>query len=241
MRDLLLTSTFLSAYSQSDYFGKLIFLGLFTLSICSWVVMIHKIRLTRKTKYHCFKFENIFGKRKENVLNFGLDNFTSYLNPYFVIYSSVKEKTLEVLNKNSFFSKCDISEVYLTDSDLELIASEVDATISHEAKFLEKNLFVLSTVITLAPFLGLLGTVWGILLTFSNLQSNGLTGANASVLTGLSLALATTVIGLVVAIPALIGYNYLKSYISDLTREMEHFSHNLITTLALQYKKVEKK
>jgi len=241
MRALILSSTFLSAFSQSDFFGKLIFLGLFALSISSWVVIIYKISITRKTKFNSFKFENIFSKRKENILNFHLDSFNSYLNPYYVIYSSVKTKTLEILKKNSFFSNCDLAEVYLSDSDVELIESEVDATISHQIKFLEKNLFVLSTVITLAPFLGLLGTVWGILLTFSNLQASGIASANSSVLSGLSLALATTVIGLVVAIPALIGYNYLKSYISDYTKEMEHFSHNLMTTLELQYKKVEKK
>ena len=63
--------------------------------------------------------------------------------------------------------------------------------------------------------MGLLGTVWGILVTFSGLQSNGLSSANSSVLSGLSMALGTTVFGLVVAIPALVGYNYLKSIIGD--------------------------
>jgi len=102
---------------------------------------------------------------------------------------------------------------------------------------LEKNLFVLSTIVTLGPFLGLLGTVWGILLTFSELHSRGISSSNAAMLAGLSMALATTVIGLVVAIPAVIGYNYIKNAGREYLREMEDFSQVLLSTLELQYRK----
>jgi biopolymer transport protein TolQ len=104
---------------------------------------------------------------------------------------------------------------------------------------LEKNIFVLSTIVTLAPFLGLLGTVWGILLTFSDLQAKGSTAGSANMLTGLSLALTTTVLGLLIAIPALIGYTYLKNKLREYKRETEDFSHRLLTVIELHYRKPE--
>ena len=113
------------------------------------------------------------------------------------------------------------------------------AIVSTQIKNLEKNLFILSTVVTLAPFLGLLGTVWGILITFSELQSHTMGSANQLVLGGLSLALATTVLGLFIAIPALIGYNYLKHAISDYATEMENFSIELVASVEMQYRKVD--
>jgi biopolymer transport protein TolQ len=104
---------------------------------------------------------------------------------------------------------------------------------------LEKDLFILSTSVTLAPFLGLLGTVWGILVTFSELQAGSSAGSNTAIIGGLSTALSTTVLGLVIAIPALIAYNYLKNNLRMFTSDMEDFLHNLISTLELQYRKVD--
>ena len=108
-----------------------------------------------------------------------------------------------------------------------------------ELKQHAQGLPVLDTVITLAPLLGLLGTVWGILLTFSQLQEKGAIASNASMLSGLSLALATTVVGLLVAIPALVGYNYLKNGLREYRREAEDFANLLLTSLELYYRKPE--
>ncbi|HSX12494.1 MAG TPA: MotA/TolQ/ExbB proton channel family protein, partial [Rhabdochlamydiaceae bacterium] len=117
--------------------------------------------------------------------------------------------------------------------------SHVTATISAQNKNLEKNLYVLSTIVTLAPFMGLLGTVWGILMTFSGLQDGGAIGANSSILGGLSTALATTVMGLIIAIPALISYNYLKNAVRNYASDMDDFLTLLLSNIELQYRKVE--
>jgi len=238
----LLSAPFINAYSQSDFFGKMIFWSLFFLSVISWVVMIHKMRLTRKLKRESLHFENFFAKNKQTLLRLKLEKMTSIAHPYFSIFSTLKEKTLEILNKNRFFIENlshEEKEIYLSPEDIELIGSHMEATIAQQAKKLDKNLFVLSTIVTLAPFLGLLGTVWGILLTFSNLQTHSLSSGNSAVLSGLSMALATTVVGLIVAIPALVAYNYLKSSVKDLTGDMENFSHRLLTTVEIQYRKVD--
>src|SRR4029078_12125978 len=108
-----------------------------------------------------------------------------------------------------------------------------------QVKHLEKNLYILSTTVSLAPFLGLLGTVWGILTTFSEMQSKTAGSTHQMVLGGLSLALATTVLGLLDAIPALIGYNYLKNTIRDLEVDMEGFSTEILASVELQYRQVD--
>ena len=129
----------------------------------------------------------------------------------------------------------------MSSKDIELIDSHLDVEILKQTKLLEKNLFILPTVVTLGPFLGLLGTVWGILITFNTLQTQSLLNNNTSILSGLSMALSTTVVGLMVAIPALIAYNYLKNWIKNFRSDMLHFSHGLITTLEIQYRNVDVK
>ena len=235
---MVLSAPFFSAYLASDLFGKLIFWSLLILSIASWVIMITKIKILKKIKINSKFFENIYKNRKENLLSFPLDGFSKKENPYFAIYSNTKEKTLDILNKNSYFSEK--KDVYLSSADIDLLGSGIDSSISNQTKRLEKNIFVLSTVISLAPFLGLLGTVWGILVTFSSLQMQNFS-ANSAVLSGLSMALATTVFGLVVAIPALVAYSFIKNKIKEYVKDLEHFSNSLLTTLEIQYRKVEKR
>ena len=155
--------------------------------------------------------------------------------PFFEIYKSFKQYALQIINRNHSFAPT--SETAFSEADLGLLEAQVLATIAIQAKKLEKNLYILSTIVTLGPFLGLLGTVWGILLTFSQLQTKGLAVSNTGMLSGLSLALATTVVGLLVAIPALIGNNVLRNAGREFRREMEDFSHLLLTSIELHYRK----
>ena len=156
-------------------------------------------------------------------------------NPLFEIYKALKNKVLQIIDRNHYFAPNE--EAVLSEADLELIEREIQMAISKQTTGLEKNLFILSTIVTLGPFLGLLGTVWGILMTFSDLHTRGGAMGNAAMLSGLSLALTTTVIGLVIAIPAVIGYNVLKNVSRDFRREMEHFSQTLLAATELQYRK----
>jgi biopolymer transport protein TolQ len=236
---------FFSSYSQSDAFGKMIFLGLFLLSLISWTVMIYKIWQTTRVKKACRQFEKILEDKKNEPLDLKVISSKPYrhsfiLNPYQEIYQTLKQKTHEILDKNRFFVGDKNPSVYLSRDDVELVESHIAASISHSSKSLEKHLFILPTIVTLGPFLGLLGTVWGILITFSELQSKAAMGsANSAILAGLSMALATTVLGLVIAIPALVGNSYLKSTIKDLRKDMENFSLHLLGVIEMQYRKVQ--
>jgi biopolymer transport protein TolQ len=242
---MILASTFFKAYFQSDLFGKSIFLMLFALSSLSWIILIEKLFLVRKLKKLCKNFALHVKKSKLDFFQIPLPKdieqyAKSNMHPFFEIFLLTKEKTLEILEKNSFFQKKPDKEGgYLSQADMGLIDSHLSAKIVGIMQQLEKNLFLLSTVVTLAPFMGLLGTVWGILLTFTGLQTSSLVSGNTAVLSGLSMALATTVVGLVVAIPALVGYNYLRNTLKEFTQEMEIFSHYLLATVEIQYRKVD--
>ncbi|HSX38697.1 MAG TPA: MotA/TolQ/ExbB proton channel family protein [Chlamydiales bacterium] len=230
---------FVSSYVQSDWFGKGVFLGLFLLSAISWWVLIHKIWIFFQLKRLSRDFMQQFSEKDPLGLQFLRPLKRRLLevpHPFFEVYKILKQHALQIISRNQFY--CPEENSFLSEEDMGLIESRMYAAMTSQAKKLEKNLFILSTIVTLGPFLGLLGTVWGILVTFSDFQGQGLASANnASMLSGLSLALTTTVVGLLVAIPALVGYNYLKNLGNETRRELEDFSHHLLTALQLHYRK----
>ncbi len=236
---------FLEAYFHSDFLGKCIFIGLFFLSICTWILVIYKCLLTAKVRKNAKKFNKIFQTSKQNPLNIEASQIEVQSNPFFHLYQTLKKNTVEILNKNRIFGMTQSDRsgseniiAYLSPSDVEIVQAHLSSTISFQISHLEKYLFILATIVTLGPFLGLLGTVWGILTTFSEIQASTGGSTNQMVLSGLSLALATTVLGLLDAIPALIGYNYLKNVIRDFETDMEGFSTDLLTAVEMQYRKV---
>lgn len=239
---------FVTAYAQSDFLGKTIILGLISLSILCWIILIQKVWMTRQVEQISKAFRKAYQLNKDRLLHLDLEELPKPKNqlvphPYAEIFRELKVKTVEILNKNHYFSSKysgkESKEVYLSPNDLDIVETHVLTTISAQIKVLEKNLFVLSTIITLAPFLGLLGTVWGILITFSELHSGTTVGSNTAVLGGLSTALSTTVLGLIIAIPALISYNYLKNSVKNYTSDMEEFLYQLLSSVELQYRKVD--
>jgi biopolymer transport protein TolQ len=239
---------FVTAYAQSDFLGKIIILALISLSILCWIVLIQKVWTTRQVDQISKAFRRAYQLNKERLLHLDLEELPKPRNkfvphPYAEIFRELKQKTVEILNKNHYFTEKHAgkgdAQVYLSPTDLEIVETHVLTTISTQTKILEKNLFILSTIITLAPFLGLLGTVWGILITFSELNSGGVAGSNAAVLGGLSTALSTTVLGLIIAIPALISYNYLKNAIKNASSDMEDFFYQLLSSVELQYRKAD--
>lgn len=243
---LIAANPFLDAYVQSDLLGKLIFIGLVLLSIISWVILIHKVWITQRARKNSIQFHEAFQLQRANPLGLDCESVLKKQspNPFLDLYVVLKKHTMDLLNKNRFFGKSASeggkAEVpYLSPSDIDFVDSHLMTTVAYQTKNLEKNLFILATVVSLAPFLGLLGTVWGILITFSQLQSNTGGGTHQMVLGGISLALATTVIGLLDAIPALIGYNYLKNSVRDFETEMEGFSNEILASVEMQYRKVD--
>lgn len=235
VKNLLLSSNpFYRAYYSADILGKLIFLSLIFLSICCWSLLIYKVWTTQSAKKASSNFFEVFNKNRANPLKITYKNVNN-LNPFFDLYQTLKKQTIDLLNKNHHFSESS----FLSPADINLIESHLMAKISWLTKKLDENLFFLSIIVGLAPLLGLLGTVWGILTTFSELNSHAAGGGNQAMLSGLSLALTTTVLGLLNAIPALIGYNVLKSRIHNIEVDMEGFSTEILACVEMQYRKVD--
>lgn len=231
---------FITAYAQSDFFGKLIIVLLILLSALCWVVLIQKIWQMKKVQHISSAFFRALELNRENILQLELTELPTTRSlkiphPFAEIFRSFKGKTVEILNKNHHFSSEEA--VFLSSTDLEIVHAHTLVSLSGQAKLLEKHLFILSTIVTLAPFMGLLGTVWGILVTFSELQSGAAASSNAAVLGGISTALSTTVLGLVIAIPALIAYNFLKTTLRNYSSDMEDFLQRLLSHVELQYRK----
>lgn len=244
----LASNPFIDAYVESDLLGKLIIIGLFVLSILSWILIAHKCWITYHAKNNAQQFYQAFETQKANPLGFEWvqPKNQALPNPFLELYGVLKKHTLEILHKNKhFFTQSnptagkDQTASYMTPSDVDFVQAHLSSTIARQTKFLEKHLFILATIVSLAPFLGLLGTVWGILMTFAEMQVQQTGGAHNTVLSGISLALATTVLGLIDAIPALIGYNYLKNSVRDFQIDMEGFSNELLASVEIYYRKVE--
>jgi biopolymer transport protein TolQ len=236
---MIAANPFVNAYLIADWFGKGIFWTLFLLSAVSWTVLIYKCWQLLQIRRLSREFAHLFFEQKDSPLNFQYNRslqtrWTEVPHPYFEVYKTAKQNVLQLINRNHTLHTD--SPVALSSADLTLIETQTAATAAAQSKALDNNLFVLSTVVTLGPFMGLLGTVWGILLTFSQLPHGFSTGNNA-MLTGLSMALATTVIGLLIAIPALVGYNYLRNAGREYKRELEHFVHLLLASIEMQYRR----
>ncbi len=210
--------------------------------------------MARRVRALSYSFKRAFFENKGRPLSitFAAPGNPECPNAFCIIYDVLKHKAEEIFKKNSAGTSSqntsettnsvyrhENKERWMSTADISLLESNASATISSVTKYLEKNLYVLSTIVTLAPFLGLLGTVYGILVTFSTMHVDPQAASNQAVLSGLSLALTTTVIGLIDAIPALIGYNYLKNEILDFDNEMEKFATDVLSTFELSFRSVE--
>lgn len=231
----------IEAFYSSDLFGKLIFFALFLASIISWSVILYKLWFLQKAKKDSLKFYAHFAEARHAPLSITMDLSSHRIpnNPFLHLYALLKKHTVDLIKKNSSNKTYEPSALkskeFLFASDVVMVENRLVSGILTQTQLLESNLFILSTIVSLAPFLGLLGTVWGIFMTFSQLHMSA--SANQAIMDGISMALATTVCGLLDAIPALIGYNYLKSSVRSFTTEMDCFCHELLTAIEMRYRK----
>lgn len=127
-------------------------------------------------------------------------------------------------------------QLALSGASLDAIKAAVDADLIRENKKLNSNIVLLTIAISGGPFLGLLGTVIGVMITFAEIAAAGDVNVNA-IAPGIAAALMATVAGLAVAIPALFGYNYLSSRIKNINTDMQIFVDEYITRVAELYGK----
>jgi biopolymer transport protein ExbB len=126
------------------------------------------------------------------------------------------------------------NELTLSGASMDAIKASIDANLIRENKKLNAHMVLLTIAISGGPFLGLLGTVVGVMITFAAIAAAGDVNVNA-IAPGIAAALLATVAGLAVAIPALFGYNYLASRIKNITTDMQIFVDEFVTRVAELY------
>jgi biopolymer transport protein ExbB len=117
---------------------------------------------------------------------------------------------------------------------LESIESSMEAQVTRENARLQSMMVLLTICIAGGPYVGLLGTIIGVMITFGEIAMLGEVDINA-IAPGIAAALLATVCGLVVAIPALFGYNYLSVQVKDITTDMHIFCEEFLTKMAEYY------
>lgn len=128
----------------------------------------------------------------------------------------------------------DVSEAVVSDKGINSIRAAMESCLVRETQKLNSLMVLLTIAISGGPFLGLLGTVIGVMATFGEIAATGEVNVNA-IAPGIAAALATTVAGLVVAIPCLFGYNYLNSRIKLISADMYIFVDEFTTKLSERY------
>ena len=129
---------------------------------------------------------------------------------------------------------CIRGQTRISNASFESVKVALERTVSVQALSSEKGMIILSTAVAGGPFIGLLGTVWGVMETFS-----GIAKVQAASLTamapGVAGALIATVVGLFVAIPAMFAYNYMITTVRAITQELDNFTTEYATSLEHKY------
>ena len=206
-----MSSNLILSFQHSGLVGRIIVLLLFAISIISWTVIIIKFRAIRKAERASKQFLRIFrNSSSENVFNLHIKGNGKYkFSPIFQVYKQGCEKANSI-------------EGDIADSDLKYIEKTLLSSVSDSFFKLERFLGFLATTAGVSPFIGLLGTVWGILNVFLQVSLQG-TASIGTVAPGVAEALITTVAGLVVAIPALVAYNFFSNQLRVLSIETDNF------------------
>jgi biopolymer transport protein TolQ len=229
------------AFSHSDIVGQSIVVFLLFASVLTWTIMLDKgLALHRAVKLS----EYLISFTRNSKTIFGLyRNAKDNPSPVAQVYMAGASKLMEFQSltheKVSIMQTHGESpQVKLTQSEISAIQTALEREVAEQIMTLEKRIGVLGTAVSVSPFFGLFGTVWGIMMAFTAVAAHG--SANIGALApGVSGALLTTVVGLVVAIPSLIGYNLLTVTIRKLTVYMDNFTEDFIAKVKLEQLEID--
>jgi biopolymer transport protein TolQ len=207
---------------QADLVVKTVMIGLLAASVWCWAIIVDKSMLYGRAKAEMNKFERVFwsGQSLEELYQQSSERPPFGTGAVFV--AAMKEwKRSHEQNANSFIG---------VQSRLEKV---LDVAIARESEALEKRLNFLATVSSASPFIGLFGTVWGIMNAFTAISAAAST--NLAVVAGpIAEALFATALGLLAAIPASIAYNKLSGDANKLIGRLEGFADEFSTILSRQ-------
>lgn len=215
-------------WDQATPEAKVIIIFLAIFSIMAWSVMISKAVQMRRAKKLNHFFSTEFRSQKA-VLDVFDRRVQAEGCPLFMVYQAgsveldTRLKTPEGGRKKLVSLK-----------GMEHVKRSLENTVAQESLKLESGLILLSIAVSGGPFLGLLGTVWGVMSTFGHIAQQG-SATLAAMAPGVAAALITTVAGLLVAIPSMFGYNWLVHRLRVLTVELDNFAQELISKMETEY------
>ena len=201
---------------------KLVMIGLLLASVWCWAIIINKTILFIRTRRAMVRFEETFwsGNSLEDLYSELSEHPTTSMATLFVAAMREWKRSFQRANASFMGLPARIEKM-------------LDVSIAREVEKLESNLLVLATVASAGPFVGLFGTVWGIMTSFRSIAASKNTSL-AVVAPGIAEALLATAIGLFAAIPALIAYNKLQSEVAKSQARMEGFADEFSAILSRQ-------
>jgi biopolymer transport protein TolQ len=203
-----------SLFIRADFIVKSVILMLIGCSIYSWAIIIEKFRLFKKINLQSDEFEENFWKSKSaeafyNSLPVNLENPTALL------FKDSMQTLLKAKNKSNLNER---------------MSSVLEVNIEKQIVMLEKGFTFLATVGSTAPFIGLFGTVWGIMNSFQSIAISRNTSL-AIVAPGIAEALFATALGLLAAIPAVVAYNKYNNDSKKYSQKLENFSKRFLSII----------
>ncbi len=198
---------------------KLVLLLLLSFSVISWAIILFKFFQVQRAKSESERFMDFFWKSKRfDSIASQVDRFAN--SPLTVLFNEGYSELKKVVDSDS---KSDGSALSTDLGGVENVSRALRRATNSEITRLEKYLTFLATTGSTSPFIGLFGTVWGIMTSFEGIGKTG-SASLAVVAPGIAEALIATAIGLVAAIPAVMAYNHFQHKIRVLINEMDSFS-----------------
>jgi biopolymer transport protein TolQ len=203
-----------SLFIRADFVVKSVILMLIACSIYSWAIIIEKFRLFKKINLESEEFEEKFWKSKSaetfyNSLPVNLEN------PMALLFKESMQTLLKAKNKSNLNER---------------MSNMLQVNIEKQIVTLEKGFTFLATVGSTAPFIGLFGTVWGIMNSFQSIAISRNTSL-AIVAPGIAEALFATALGLLAAIPAVVAYNKYNNDSKKYSQKLENFSKRFLSII----------
>jgi len=202
---------------------KFVLLALLVFSVVSWAIIAYKMLLLRKIEKETAAYYDLFWEKRQFSLIHNASK--GYIN------TPLKSLFTAIYNELSSSMKDDPARVHR--DDMERFQRILKKTAAIEAAKLEYAVGFLATTGNTAPFIGLFGTVWGIMASFRSIGAKG--AANLAVVApGISEALVATAMGLLAAIPAVVGYNHIITRTGRIVDEMDNFSADILNIIEKQ-------
>jgi len=208
--------TLIQLFIRADFIVKAVIIILIAASVYSWALIFDKYKLFKKIEKSTSSFEDKFWKSRsaESFYN-SLSNKDK--DPVANIFQTAMIELIKTKSKSSSVQSARVSRV------LEIAADK-------EIKLIEKHFTFLATVGSTAPFIGLFGTVWGIMNSFQSIAISRNTSL-AIVAPGIAEALFATALGLLAAIPAVVAYNKFNSDSKKYSARIENFSKRFLSII----------